>query len=98
MLSVLEGEVEITFRGVATRIRPGQTVNVPANAPHGFRNVSGAPARMLCMCTPPGLEKFLMSVGVPVPTRTSPSPDRDEAAEITRIKALGPDFQIEFLA
>lgn len=53
MFTILEGEIEFTFRGEKHVARAGSTVNVPANAPHNFRNVSGAPARMLCMCTPP---------------------------------------------
>jgi mannose-6-phosphate isomerase-like protein (cupin superfamily) len=43
--------------------KAGETVNVPANAPHGFRNASNEPARLLCMCTPPGQEEFFTAVG-----------------------------------
>jgi hypothetical protein len=31
-------------------------VNIPANAPHAFKNASAAFVRMLCMATPAGLE------------------------------------------
>src|SRR5215217_6214724 len=58
MFTVLEGEIELTFRGAKTVARAGETVNVPANAPHAFRNVSTAHARLLCMCTPAGQERF----------------------------------------
>ena len=54
MFTVLEGEVELSFRGQNLVAKAGETVNVPANAPHGFRNASGEAARLLCMCTPPG--------------------------------------------
>ena len=40
MFTVLEGEVELSFRGEHLVARAGETVNVPANAPHGFRNAS----------------------------------------------------------
>ncbi|MGW7545811.1 cupin domain-containing protein [Streptomyces sp. NPDC054770] len=53
MFTILEGEVGLTFRGEKHTVRAGSTINIPANAPHNFRNGSGAPARMLCMCTPP---------------------------------------------
>ncbi len=66
MFTVLEGEVELSFRGEHLVARAGETVNVPANAPHGFRNASGAPARLLCMCSPPGQEQFFIAVGTPV--------------------------------
>src|ERR1039457_1191955 len=70
MFSVLEGEVELTFRGERSVARAGETVNVPANAPHAFRNASGRPARLLCMCSPSGQEEFFLEVGQTVATRT----------------------------
>jgi quercetin dioxygenase-like cupin family protein len=54
MFTLLEGEVELTFRGHTTTARTGTTVNIPANAPHSFRNTSHSPAHLLCLCTPPG--------------------------------------------
>jgi quercetin dioxygenase-like cupin family protein len=50
MFTVLEGEVELNFRGQNFLARAGETVNIPANAPHGFRNASNQAARLLCMC------------------------------------------------
>lgn len=35
---------------VLSVIRAGETVNVPANAPHFFHNAASAPARMLSTC------------------------------------------------
>ncbi len=34
---VLEGEIEAIFRGKKSNIRAGETVHIPANAPHQFR-------------------------------------------------------------
>src|SRR3954452_1134961 len=45
--TVLAGEIEVTFRGVASTVRAGQVINIPANAPHQFKNKSEQPARML---------------------------------------------------
>jgi quercetin dioxygenase-like cupin family protein len=45
MFTVLEGEVAVTFRGDTITLHEGETVNVPANSPHGFRNVGEAPSR-----------------------------------------------------
>ncbi len=78
--TVLEGEIETTFRGEKSTVRTGETVNIPANAPHQFQNKSEKPARLLCICTPAGQEEFFMEVGVPVATRTTPPPKFDEAA------------------
>jgi quercetin dioxygenase-like cupin family protein len=74
MFTLLEGELEFTFRGETSTIRAGSTANIPANAPHAFKNASGAPARMLCMCTPAGQEEFFVAIGDPVDGRTAPPP------------------------
>ena len=80
-----------TFRGEQLIARAGETVNVPANAPHAFTNTSGQPARLLCICSPPGQENFFLAVGEPVTTRTGPPPKLDESAQadfITKSQAL----------
>ena len=100
MFSVLEGEIEASFRGKKTTIRSGETINIPANAPHQFQNKSGKPARLLCVCSPAGQEEFFREVGVPVATRTTspPSLDREaEAAFAAKVKALAPKYRTELL-
>jgi quercetin dioxygenase-like cupin family protein len=100
MFTVLEGEVELNFRDDHFVAKAGETVNVPANAPHAFRNASGQAARLLCMCTPPGQEVFFGDVGVPVASRTEPPPALDadaRAAFIAKSKALAPEFRTELL-
>jgi quercetin dioxygenase-like cupin family protein len=95
---LLEGEMEATFRGTTSIMRAGDTLNIPANAPHQFHNSSIWPIRMLCICSPAGLEKFFMEVGAPVTTRTTPPPKLDEkerAASIQKMKALAPKYRIE---
>src|SRR3954451_23506015 len=37
MFTILEGEIEFTFRGEKHTVRAGSTLNIPANAPHGDR-------------------------------------------------------------
>jgi quercetin dioxygenase-like cupin family protein len=100
MFTVLEGEVALTFRGEHLVARAGQTVNVPANAPHGFTNASSRPARLLCICSPAGQENFFLAVGAPVATRTEPPPELDEAAKaafIARSAALAPLYRTQLL-
>src|SRR6202049_133625 len=97
---LLEGEMEATFRGNKSIVRAGETLNIPANAPHQFHNTSTRPVRMLCICSPAGQEKFFMEVGVPVATRTTPPPKIDEteqAAFIEKVKALAPKYHTELL-
>jgi quercetin dioxygenase-like cupin family protein len=49
MFTLLEGELEFIFRGAKSALRTGETVNIPANAPHQFRNLAGRPARYACV-------------------------------------------------
>lgn len=98
--TVLEGEIEATFRGLKQTIRTGQVINIPANAPHQFRNQSAQAARLLCCCSPAGLEELFLEVGVPVATRTTPPPKPDAAAEEAfraRAEALAPKYRTELL-
>jgi quercetin dioxygenase-like cupin family protein len=79
MFTLLEGELEFTFRGKTETVRAGATVNVPANAPHAFRNASGVPVHMLCLAAPAGLEEFFLEGGNLLEIRTSPPPKLDKA-------------------
>jgi uncharacterized cupin superfamily protein len=100
MFTVLDGEVELTFRGERMVARAGETVNVPANAPHAFTNASGQPARLLCLCSPSGQEQFFFEVGQPVATRIEPPPELDQAAQaafIAKSQALAPQYRTELL-
>src|SRR5580692_7035600 len=100
MFTVLEGEVELTFRGEHMVARAGETVNVPANAPHAFTNASGQPVRLLCLCSPSGQEEYFLEVGVLVATRTEPPPPLDQAAQaafIAKSQALAPKYRTELL-
>jgi quercetin dioxygenase-like cupin family protein len=100
MFTVLEGEVELNFRGQQLVAKSGETVSVPANAPHGFRNASTEAVRLLCLCAPAGQEEFFAEVGQPVKSRTEPPPALDEEAQaafITKSKALAPEYRTELL-
>jgi quercetin dioxygenase-like cupin family protein len=98
--TLLEGELEATFRGKKQTVRAGETINIPANAPHQFHNSSAQPVRMLCICSPAGQEEFFMEVGVPVATRTTPPPRLDQAAQEkfkAKAAALAPKYRTELL-
>jgi quercetin dioxygenase-like cupin family protein len=97
---LIEGEISLTFRGQKSVARAGDTVNIPSNAPHQFHNASSRPARMICICSPAGMENFFMEVGVPVATRTAPPPKLDEkqmAEFLEKARALAPKYRTELL-
>src|SRR3984885_9712566 len=100
MFTVLDGEIELTFRDATAVATAGDTINVPANAPHVFRNPSQRPARLLCLCSPAGQEEFFKEVGVPVRHRTGAPPALDDAATaafIAKAVALAPKYRTELL-
>ena len=98
--SLIEGELEFTFRGAKQKLLAGESINIPANAPHRFHNSSEQPARMLCVCAPAGQEEFFLEIGIPVATRTTPPPRQDEAAQAAfreKALALAPKYRTELL-
>jgi quercetin dioxygenase-like cupin family protein len=100
MFTLLEGELEFTFRGQAQTVRTGSTVNIPANAPHVFKNKSGKTVHMLCMCTPAGQEELFMAVGFPVDSRTSPTPQpskQEQAEKLNLLETLLPKYRTEMV-
>jgi hypothetical protein len=81
-------------------LEAGDSANIPANAPHAFRNTADAPARLLCTVAPAGLERFFAEFGDPVPTRTSPAPalsDVERRNRLERAAAKAPEYGIEML-
>src|SRR5271170_1365558 len=101
MFTLLEGELEFFFRGQAQTVRAGSTVNIPANAPHQFQNMSGKTVRMLCMCAPAGQEELFIAIGIPVDSRTSPppKPSPEEQADKRRLlETLLPKYRTEMVS
>jgi quercetin dioxygenase-like cupin family protein len=98
--TMLEGEIALVFRGEKLMARAGATVNIPANAPHSFKNASSRPARLLCMCSPAGLEQMFKRVGDPVNSRTAAPPglsDTEKAERLQRAQVVASEFQTELL-
>ena len=100
MFHVLAGEVDVTIRDETTRATTGETVNIPALAPHRFYNPTDRTIRLLCLVAPAGLEAFFTEVGDRVPTRTSPRPKltENEIGERTdKARTVAAKYRIELL-
>jgi quercetin dioxygenase-like cupin family protein len=100
MFTLLEGQLEFIFRGAKSALRTGETVNIPANAPHQFRNLSARPARLLCLCSPAGQDEFFKAIGIPLANRTMPPPKLDAAAQAafkTKAEKLAAKYRTELL-
>jgi Mannose-6-phosphate isomerase len=97
---LLDGEMQMTFRGNKSIVRAGDTINIPSNAPHQFHNASAHSVRMICICSPAGNDRFFLELGVPVATRTTPPPTLDEkhmAKFLEKAKAIAPKYHTELL-
>ena len=97
---LLNGELQATFRGEKRTVRAGETIHIPANAPHQFHNGSSKPVRMLCICSPAGQEEFFKELGTVVATRTTPPPRVDaaqQAAFLNKAMELAPKYRTELL-
>src|SRR5213595_2977678 len=89
--TILEGEIETIFRGKKSVVRAGETINIPANAPHSFRNASQDTVRLLCICTPAGQEEFVQEIINTVASRKTPALKRDGAQKsefMTKVQEL----------
>jgi quercetin dioxygenase-like cupin family protein len=98
---VLEGSIEVRVGDAPPVVlEQGDSANIPANAPHSFRNAAEVEARLLCTVVPSGLEKFFAEFGDPVANRTSPAPklsdaEREQRLRIARAKA--PEYGMGFV-
>jgi quercetin dioxygenase-like cupin family protein len=98
--TILQGEIEATFREEKSTVGAGETLSIPANAPHSFKNVSNRPARLLCICAPAGQEDFFAEVGVKVSERTTPPPKASQEEQerfIKKAEELAPKYRTELL-
>ena len=98
---VLEGSLEVRVRDLPPiPLEAGDTANIPANAPHAFRNPADVPARLLCTVAPAGLERFFAEFGDLVASRTAPPPplsDAERQARLERAIAKAPEYGMEIL-
>jgi quercetin dioxygenase-like cupin family protein len=84
---VLEGSIEVALRDdPSVRLETGETVNIPANVPHAFRNHADTAARLLCTAVPAGLDAFFAEFGDRVDSRTSPPPELTDEERHDRLR------------
>jgi quercetin dioxygenase-like cupin family protein len=66
---IIEGEILFIVGEEQQRITAGAGTFVfgPRDIPHGFKNASAVPARMLLQTTPGGFEQFALALAEPAP-------------------------------
>jgi quercetin dioxygenase-like cupin family protein len=93
---VLEGTLRFHADGHTFDAGPGGWITLAKGSPHRFENVSSAPARMLILVTPAGLDAFFVEVGRPAVTR-SPEEGRPTPEDIARLLEAAPRYGLEIL-
>jgi quercetin dioxygenase-like cupin family protein len=87
---VLEGRYTFVLGDEEVELGAGGYVFVPRGTPHGFTNAGAAPARMLVLITPGGIqETFFDEVGE-LTDRSAGEPD------LARVLAVAPKYGVEF--
>jgi quercetin dioxygenase-like cupin family protein len=88
---ILSGELTITVDERRFVASPGAYFHLEPGTKHGFKNESGAPARMLILVAPAGLENYFLEVGLPLASmdETPPPPSPEE---IARLLAAAPRY------
>ncbi len=93
---VIEGEILFIVGEEQQRLTagPGTYVFGPRDIPHGFRNASSAPARMLLEVIPAGFEQFALTLSEPAPeSGFGPASPPD----MSRVMAEAAKYNIEIL-
>lgn len=92
---VLSGEVSFHGEGGAKRCGAGTFVAVPRGTVHGFRVISGEPARLLVLSVPGTFERFVRAVSVPAPSAALPPAGPPPGpAELAQLAAVGAQHDV----
>lgn len=62
-IHILDGEFEVTMDARVARLKPGQTLHVPAGTVHATRNVGTRRGRRMLIYSPAGIERFFLEAG-----------------------------------
>lgn len=93
---VLEGEFEVHIDNQRLTAGPGSWVTLAKGSLHHFKNIGQAPAKMLIIATPAGLDQFFLEAGRDATNAlTSPESATATSADIEKLVALAPKYGIE---
>jgi quercetin dioxygenase-like cupin family protein len=88
---IMEGALEVAFLRSGgldwCPVTVGDSIHVPSNEVHGFRNTSTTNARTLVTCTA-GLGAFFEEAGIPIAPGAAPPNGPPAAADVERVLAI----------
>lgn len=92
LVYVLDGEMEIDFRGETHRLSKGMFAVVPMGIPHAMRNVSDPPVRALQISSPGGWDEFLRDMfGAGPALRTE-----DGQMDLAKVNEIGAKYGMRY--
>lgn len=83
--SILEGDFEFLAGDETVRATAGDFIHAPKGIAHTYTNVGSVPGRMIVVASPPGFERFVAEVGVPVAESPTPPTAPPDVAKFVRI-------------
>ena len=93
---VLEGTLQFIFEREELSLDAGGWLYSPKGVPHTFRNAPDAPARVLLLAVPSGLEGFFRDVGRKLAQNDDPRPPTE--ADIDRVMETAPKYGLDIHA
>ncbi|MCL2417709.1 MAG: cupin domain-containing protein [Conexibacteraceae bacterium] len=96
LFHVYEGQVDFTVEGETHTITAGQSAFIARGTAHSYVNATEAPARMLTVYTPAGMEGWFLEVCTPVSDPSLPAPAVTPEL-IERMLEAGPRHNVEWL-
>jgi len=91
---VLEGEFEVYVDDQRLVAGSGSWVTLARGSLHHFKNIGPAPARMLILATPAGLDRFFLEAGREA-TDTSPESGAATPEDTEKLLAVAPKYGLE---
>ena len=96
LFTITEGSITFTAGEESRRVSSGESVFVPRGTRHTYRNEQAAPARMIAVYSPAGMEGWFREVCTPVDDPAAPPPPvTDELIE--RMLEAGPRYNVEWV-
>jgi mannose-6-phosphate isomerase-like protein (cupin superfamily) len=71
LFHVIEGRIEVFYNGEWKKVDQGESLMIPVNAIHTFRNPDPQPARFVTTWAPRGFEGFFLEFGIPFDVENS---------------------------
>ena len=93
LIHVLNGELCVYDDGIKYTAGAGETIPLPKENRHWFKNESDSPAEILVAAAPAGFEQMLMAIGQPWDSANE-RPPLPDAEERSLLAALAPDYGV----